>query len=228
MPRGRCAGAGDHRGAHAVHVDRGAGQRRRWRTRPGRRTATIRVLVAPSESSSSRASRASTARSPESIRTAPSSGPGDLDRGPDALGDVVRVDQQRGVRAERVHLGPERGRLVVVQQRERVRGGAGGRHAVSAAGLEVGGGGEPGQVGGPGRGHRRLLVGTPGAHLDQRPVARGGHHPGRGRGDRAVVVEDRQRQRLQQHRLAERAGHGQHRRVRGTRARPPGSRRRRR
>ena len=43
--------------------------------------------------------------------------------------------------------------------------------------------------------------------------ARGGDHPGGGRGDRAVVVEDRQHQRLQHHALGERAGDGQDRRA---------------
>ena len=72
---GRRAGAGHHRGAHPVRVDRGGGQRRRWPTRPGRRTAR-------SGCRSRRASRAARGpggpartRSPESIRTAPSSGP---------------------------------------------------------------------------------------------------------------------------------------------------------
>ena len=68
---GRRAGAGDQRGAHPVHVDR--------RGRPAPAIAyssrspetTIRVPVAPSESSSSRACWASTVRSPESIRIAP-------------------------------------------------------------------------------------------------------------------------------------------------------------
>ena len=115
--------------------------------------------------------------------------------------------------AQRGDLRGERGRLAVVQQGEGVRGGAGGRDAVAAARLQVGGRGEAGQVGGPRGGHRGLLVGASPAHLDQRPAVRGADHPGRGRGDRAVVVEDRQHQRLQQHRLGEAAAHGEQRRA---------------
>ncbi len=74
---------------------------------------------------------------------------------------------------ERGDLGGERGRLVVVQQRERVRRGAGGRDAVRAAGREVGRVREPGQVGRPGGGDGGALVGPARAHLD--------HAAGRGR-----------------------------------------------
>ena len=112
-----------------------------------------------------------------------------------------------------LHLGPERLLLGVVQQREAVRAGAGGGHAVPLAGGEVRAGGEAGDVRRPRAGHRRLLVGTARAHLDAGPVARGQRHPRRGRGDRRVVVVDRQQQRLQQHRLGERRLHDQQRRV---------------
>ena len=71
------------------------------------------------------------------------------------------VDQQRGVLAQGRDLGGERGCLVVVQQREGVRGGAGGGDAVPAAGGEVRGGRESGQVGGSGRGDGGVLVRTP-------------------------------------------------------------------
>src|SRR2546430_1661397 len=138
---------------------------------------------------------------------------GDRDRVADALADVVRVDEQRGLLAQRGDLRGERRALVVVQQREGVRGGTGGRDAVAPAGLQVGGVGEAGQVRRAGRGHGRFFVGTPGAHLDDRPAPGGGHHPGGRRGDRAVVVERREDERLQDHALGEGAGHGEDRRA---------------
>ena len=58
---------------------------------------------------------------------------GDLDTQPDRLGDVVGVDEQGGALAQGLHLGAEGVLLGVVQQRERVRAGAGGRHAVLLA-----------------------------------------------------------------------------------------------
>ena len=100
-----------------------------------------------------------------------------------------------------------------MQQREGVRGGAGRRDAVAPAGLQVGGVREAGQVGGPGRGDRGLLVGAAGAHLDHGSPARGGDHAGGARGDRAVVVEDRQDQRLEDHALGEGAADGEDRRA---------------
>ena len=78
----------------------------------------IRVFVAPSASSCARTWSASTPRSPESIRTAPRSGPAISTAEPHRLGDVVGVDQQRRALAERVHLGAEGVGLGVVQQRE--------------------------------------------------------------------------------------------------------------
>ena len=105
----------------------------------------------------------------------------------------------------------ERGRLVVVQQGEGVGGGAGGRHGVAPAGLQIGGGREAGQVGRAGGGDRGLLVRAPRTHLDQRPAPGRGDHPGGRGGDRAVVVEHRQDERLQHHALGERARDGQDR-----------------
>ena len=84
---------------------------------------------------------------------------------------------------------------------------------VAPAGLQVGGGGKPGQVGGTRRGHRGLGVGPPAAHLDHRPARGRGHDQGRRRGDGRVVVEDRQHEGLQQHGLAEGPSDGQHRRA---------------
>ena len=139
--------------------------------------------------------------------------PGDLDREPDRLGDVVGVDEQGRADAQRVDLGAEGVGLGVVQQGEGVRGGARGRHAVALAGGQVGGGREAGDVRRPRRRDGGLLVGAPRAHLDAGAVPGGQRHPGRGRGDRRVVVVDRQQQGLQQHRLGEGALDDQERRV---------------
>ena len=100
-----------------------------------------------------------------------------------------------------------------MQQRERVRAGAQRGHAVAALGLEVRRSGEAGDVGGARRGDGGLLVGAPRAHLDQRAAVGGADHPGGGRGDRGVVIEDRQRQRLEHDAFGERAVHRQHRRA---------------
>ena len=100
-----------------------------------------------------------------------------------------------------------------MQQHEGVRGRARGRDAVAAAGLQVRGGGEAGEVGRAGRGDRGLLVGAPRPHLDQRAARGRGDHPRGRRGDRAVVVEHRQHQRLQHHGVGERAADRQDRRA---------------
>ncbi|CAM5641209.1 hypothetical protein STENM36S_05672 [Streptomyces tendae] len=141
-------------------------------------------------------------------------GPGDLDGRTDGLGDVVGVDQQRGVPAQGVHLGAEGVALVVVQQGEGVGGGADGGDVVAEAGGQVGGGREAAHVGRAGGGDGGQLVGAAGAHLDQRPVAGGRGHAGGGGRDRRVVVEDGQDHRLQQHALAEGALHPHDRRAR--------------
>ena len=135
----------------------------------------------------------------------------DLDRRPDALVHVVGVDEQRRPGAEDVDLRPEGRLLVVVQQREGVRAGPGRGNAVAAAGLEIRGRREAHQVRRPCRGHRGLLVRAARAHLDARPLAGRGHHAGGRRGDRAVVVEDRQRQGLEQHAFGEGRPHGEDR-----------------
>ena len=165
----------------------------------------IRVLVAPSASSWSRTCWASTPRSPESMpdraelrarrsprRAAP---PRRCRRCPPA--GVVPAPERRDLRGERVALG-------VVQQREAVRAGAGGRDAVPLAGRRgsrwsrsrrcTPRGRPPPR---PPRGYAaspsRCTAGRP-----RRQVIRRGR-----RGDRRVVVEDRQQQRLEQHRLGE-------------------------
>lgn len=141
-------------------------------------------------------------------------GPGHLHGRADRLGDVVGVHQERGVPAQRIHLGAEGVPLVVVQQREGVRGGADGGDVVAEAGGQVGGGRETADVGRAGGGHGGQLVGAAGAHLDQRARSGGGGHAGGGGRDRGVVVEDGEDHRLQQHALAEGALHPHDRRAR--------------
>ena len=122
--RGRRAGPGHHRGADPVRVHRRGGQRRQrplvqvaGQHDPGAGGAERVELLAGLVGQHGQVAGVDPDRT--ELRA------GHLDRGPDALGDVVRVHQQRGADAERLDLGLERGRLAVVQQREGVRRGAG-------------------------------------------------------------------------------------------------------
>ena len=172
--------------------------------------ATTLVYVAPSSSSRARAFAASSARSPESIRTAPRARarrPGPRSGCPRRC---RRCRRARWCRPLGLDLAAERRLLALVREDERVRRGADGRDAVAPAGGQVAGRREPGEVGGSGGGDRGLLVGTASAHLDDRPARRGGDHPRRGRRDRGVVVEHAQDQRLQDDALTERPPRGQH------------------
>ena len=118
----------------------------------------IRVAVAPSSSSSSPGAGGQGGQVAGVQPDRAELGPGHLHRRPDALLDVVGVDQQRRPDAQRGHLRAEGGLLVVVQQRERVRAGARRRDPVAAAGLQVGARGEADEVRGARRGDRGLLV----------------------------------------------------------------------
>ncbi len=109
-----------------------------------------------------------------------------------------------------------------------MRAGAQRRNTVAAVGLQIGCAVETGEVGGPCGGHRGPLVRAPRSHLDQRASLGGADHARRGRRDRGVVVEDRQRQRLQQDALGEAARAPRARASSGSTARPRRSRRRRR
>ena len=211
---GRGARAGHEPGADAVHVDR-------LRAQSGDRVL-VEVPgdhdpgVAGAEGVQLTADLAGEhPQVPGVDADAAESGPGDLDRRRHALRDVVGVHQEGGVHTEGLHLRAEGGRLVRtlragVQQGERVGGRPGGGHAVPARRLHVGGGGEPGEVGGPGRGDRRLLVCAAGPHLDDGAAVRRGGHPRGGGGDRAVVVEHGQDQGLEYDALREPAPDAQH------------------
>ena len=112
-------------------------------------------------------------------------GAGGRDRVGHAGRHVVGVDQKRGAGAQGSDLCRERARLVgsfgaVVQQREGVRAGAFGGHAVAAVGLEVGCRSESREVGGARSGDGGTLVGAARAHVHDRPSLGGADHP-RGR-----------------------------------------------
>ena len=124
-------------------------------------------------------------------------GSGSGNRIGDPVVHVIGIDQQCGAYSECGDLGPKRRLLplvgralgVRVQHREGVRGGAQRGNAVSVCRREVGTAGEARDIGGPGGGHGGLLMGAPGAHLNQRAAVGGADHPGCGRGHRGVVIE---------------------------------------
>ena len=88
--------------------------------------------------------------------------------------------------------------------------GAHRRDTPRAAGLQIARGPEPGDVRGTSGGHRRLLPGATGSHLGEGPRAGGDAHARGGRGDRRVVVEHGQGERLEDDRFGERALDGEH------------------
>ena len=201
---GRGARAGDEHGAHAVGVDRcglqcgqrvfvevvGDGDLRvggaervqlvAYALREGREVARIDAHAAQFRS-------------------------GHFDGGFHGFFDVVGVDQQRGVLAERRDLRFEGAFLVVMHQGEAVRGGADGLEAVHLRGQQVGGalesahhGGACGCDGGP-------FVGAAASHIHARAILCGADHAGRRRCNRGIVIQNAQQQRFQQRALAERA-----------------------
>ncbi len=98
-----------------------------------------------------------------------------------------------------------------------MRARSAGGDVVELTGPQVRGGVEADDIGRAGGGDRGVLMRAPGAHLDARPPGRRTGHPSPGGGDGAIVIQHRQHQRLQQHRLAERALDDEHRRHRPVR-----------
>ncbi len=139
---------------------------------------------------------------------------GHFDGGFHGFFDVVGVDQQRGVLAERRDLRFEGAFLVVMHQGEAVRGGADGLQTVHLRGQQVGGALESAHHGGTGGGDGGPFVRTASAHIHARTVLRGGGHAGCGGGDGGIVIQNAQQQRFQQRAFAERAFNLQDRRVR--------------
>ena len=102
---------------------------------------------------------------------------------------------------------------VRVRQGPGVGGGARYRDAVAEAGLQIGGGGKPGEVGSAGGGYGRVLVGAAAAHLQNGAAIGGGDHAGCGRGDGGIGIQDRQHDGFEHHALTKGAAHRQDRRV---------------
>ena len=103
-----------------------------------------------------------------------------------------------------VDLGAERVLLGVVQQRERVRRGAHRRDAPGAPGLEVRRGVEAGDVRRARGGDGRVLARAARAHLGDGSAECDRDHACGGARDRRVVVERREHEGLEHHRLGER------------------------
>src|SRR5690606_24556673 len=198
----RGARARDERGAHAVGVDgRGSERRDRELVEVGGHDdlgvpRPERVELAPGLDRE----RGEVARV-DAHRTEPRAR--DLDRAAHALGDVVGVDEQRRARTERRDLRGEGGALVVVQEREGVRRGPDRLDPVAPARLELGRRGEPRDDRGARSGDRGLLVRAARPHLEARAADRRARHA-RGRGRHGgVVVEHRERERLEHDGLGE-------------------------
>ena len=207
-----CPGPGHQGGAHPVAVDWGGGQRRdrvfvqvAGEHDPGVGRAELVEQRADVVGQHQQVATVDPHRTEVGARQ--------LDRGPHRAVHVERIHQQRRALAQGVELGAERVPLAVVYQGERVRAGPGRRDAVQAVRLQVRRGRKAHEVGRPGAGHGGLLVRAPRPHLDERPPASRGHHPGSGGRDRTVVVEDRQSDRLEDDRLGERALDDQDRRA---------------
>ncbi len=101
-----------------------------------------------------------------------------------------------------------------MHKRERVCRRSGRRHPEAPTGLQVGRVREAGQVSRPGGGDGRLLMRASRPHLDDRPAPSRGDHTSGGGGDRAVVVEHRQDERLEHDTFSERPRNAQDRRAR--------------
>ena len=95
-----------------------------------------------------------------------------------------------------------------------MRRGSRARDAVGTRGLEIGGGGDTREIGGPSARHGGPLVRATRSHLDDRAPACCADHAGSGGRYGAVVVEDREDQRLEHHCLGEGSAHREDRRVR--------------
>ena len=132
-----------------------------------------------------------------------------LNRVNDALPDVVGVHEQRRASAQLGDLGIEGVALSVVQERERVGGRADATDPVALGRLEVGGTLEATDDGGAGAETAARCVGG-GAHHVHAGATMGRDCHARGcRGHRAVVVENRQEQRLQERAVREGALNGE-------------------
>ena len=96
-----------------------------------------------------------------------------------------------------------------MQEREGVGGRADAADPVALRGLEVGGALEATDDGGARGGHRGALVGAACTHVHAGAAVGSDRHTRGSRGHRAVVVEDRQEQRLQERAVREGALNGE-------------------
>ena len=210
---GGCSRPDHQRGADPVRVDRGRGERRDGvlvevsaEEDLRRPVAEIIELAASGLSQRSQITRVDANRR--------QLGSTHLHCGADALRDVVGVNQQRGGGSEHGQLRSERRRFIALQQHGGVRRRARRGNAVATTCSKVRRGAEAGNVSRTRRRHRSVLVGAAAAHVDERPATRGQHHAGCRRGDRTVVVQDREHERLEDHAFGEPAADGEHRRQR--------------
>ena len=173
--------------------------------------AAIRVSLMPASSSSRRAARDSSSRSPESSRT-PASADAGLARGGDrvahAVERVVGVDEHHGVLGEVLHEGAER--LLLAGERHHV--GVGHRphrpQAVAHRGGDVGGAAAARDRRGASDLHRGVDAVVAARREVEHPLAGprlaaagGKHDPGRLGGDHRLEVDLVEQQRLEQLRL---------------------------
>ena len=203
---GREAGAGDHPRSHAVGIDRSGGQRRdRILVEvaghgdggvPGSELIELRPDLG-------RLDRQVSGVQPHTAQLRACDGDRSLQR----FVHVVSVEEDRRVRTERFDLRGEGLALRVVDEGEGMGRGPEGGDPVGHSRFEVRGRGEPCDGCGPCRGHGGALVRAPGSHLRQRTAPGSTRHPGCRRGDRRVVVEDRQDEGLEDDGVAECALH---------------------
>ena len=210
---GRSARSGDEHGAHAIRIDRRGLQR------------SERILVQIVGNGDLRVGSAQriqlvahALRQRRQIAGidahAAQFGSGHFNSCLHGLFNVVRVNQQCGVLAERGNLRFKRAALIIMHQREAVRGRADGIQAIHLRGQQIGRALESAHYRSTGSGNGGPLVRTAPAHIHARAILRGADHAGRGRRDRGIVIQNAQQQRFQQRALAERAFDLQNRRIR--------------
>ena len=190
---GGMPGAGDQLGADAVAVDRRGRRARRSRTRRGRWSPRSGCRSRPSASSWARTSRGERAQvaGVDADRAEPGAGDLDAEPRPPRGRRRCRPAASCPVPSEVTWARNASASVSCSSVKLCALVPAVGT-PYRCAGGEVGGGGEPGDVRRAGAGDRRLLVRTSRAHLDARPVTGDLGHPGRRRGDRRVVVVDRE------------------------------------
>ena len=186
---GRSARSGDEHGAHAIRIDRRGLQR------------SERILVQIVGNGDLRVGSAQriqlvahALRQRRQIAGidahAAQFGSGHFNSCLHGLFNVVRVNQQCGVLAERGNLRFKRAALIIMHQREAVRGRADGIQAIHLRGQQIGRALESAHYRSTGSGNGGPLVRTAPAHIHARAILRGADHAGRGRRDRGIVIQN--------------------------------------